>query len=52
MIIWVFRLKTREEREGGLPKGERVGGVGVFLGFRSCASKLRHMVAGLKNQKF
>ena len=24
MIIWVFRLKTREERGGGLPKGERV----------------------------
>ena len=23
MIIWVFRLKTREERGGGLPKGER-----------------------------
>ena len=25
MIIWVFRLKTREERGGGLPKGGRVG---------------------------
>ena len=21
MIIWVFRLKTRDERAGGLPKG-------------------------------
>ena len=23
MIIWVFRLKTRDERGGGLPKGGR-----------------------------
>ena len=30
MIIWVFRLKTREERGGGLPKGERGGCLRAF----------------------
>ena len=32
MIIWVFMLKTRDERGGGLPKG---GGVGWLEGFVS-----------------
>ena len=30
MIIWVFMLKTRDERGGGLPKGGRVGWLEVF----------------------
>ena len=31
MIIWVFRLKTRDERGGGLPKGRGVGCLGGFV---------------------
>ena len=32
MIIWVFMLKTRDERGGGLPKGGGVGWLIVFVG--------------------
>ena len=31
MIIWVFMLKTRDERGGGLPKGAGVGCLAAFV---------------------